>query len=49
MKLAAPIKPTFISLGIYEFAPGRPALIVLDGKDANGNLHSDAVQLIPVK
>ncbi len=44
-------KPTlpnnFHSLGVFEFAPGKPASVVIGGKPASGNLHADAVQLLP--
>jgi len=44
-----PIKPSFISLGVFEFAPGKPAVVEIVGRDSKGNIHSDAVQLLPVK
>ncbi len=46
MKNAAPIKPSFISLGTFRFGPGKPATVELIAKGANGNVHSDAVRLI---
>lgn len=49
MKEPAPIKPTFISLGIFEFATDSTATISIAGKGANGNVHSDAVRLIKQK
>lgn len=49
MTKPAPIKPTFISLGSYDFAPGKTAVVEIVGNDSKGNIHSDAVQLLPVK
>lgn len=37
----------FISLGVFKFAPGKPAVVTLGGKPADGNVHADAVQLLP--
>jgi hypothetical protein len=37
----------FHSLGVFEFAPEKPASVVIGGKPASGNLHADAVQLLP--
>lgn len=45
------VKPTlpqnFVSLGVFKFAPGKPAVVTLGGKPADGNVHADAVQLLP--
>ncbi|NDA65515.1 MAG: NADH-dependent oxidoreductase, partial [Verrucomicrobia bacterium] len=42
-----PLPQNFISLGVFKFAPGKPAVITLGGKPADGNVHADAVQLLP--
>ena len=42
-----PLPQNFISLGVFKFAPGRPAVVTLGGKPADGNVHADAVQLLP--
>ena len=39
----------FVSLGTFRFAPGKPAAVVVSTTGANGNVHADAVQLLPVK
>jgi hypothetical protein len=47
LKLEPPLKPTFLSLGVFEFAPGQPAEIEIVAKAVDGNVHSDIVQLLP--
>lgn len=42
-----PLPQNFISLGIFKFAPGKPAVVTIGGKPADGNVHADAVQLLP--
>jgi hypothetical protein len=42
-------KPGFATVGTFSFAPGKPAVVILGGAEADGNLHADAVQLLPVK
>ena len=42
-----PLAQNFISLGTFRFEPGRPAVITIGGKAADGNVHADAVQLLP--
>ena len=42
-----PLPQNFISLGVFRFAPGKPAVVTIGGKAANGNVHADAVQLLP--
>jgi hypothetical protein len=44
----APLPQGFISLGIHQFAPGKAAVII-GGAAADGHIHADAVQLIPVR
>jgi len=38
----------FHVVGTFEFLEGRRT-VILGGKNANGNIHADAVQLVPVK
>ena len=33
--------------GQRRFEPGKPAVITIGGKPTNGNVHADAVQLLP--
>jgi len=35
------------SLGTFRFAPGKPAVVSFTTEGANGNVHIDAVQLLP--
>ena len=42
-------KPGFATVGIFSFAPGKPATVTLGGAEADGNLHADAVQLLPTR
>jgi hypothetical protein len=42
-----PFAQNFISLGTFRFAPGQAAAITIGGKPADGNVHADAVQLVP--
>jgi hypothetical protein len=43
-----PIPPSFVSAGTYRFEPGKPAAVTLSTAGADGNVHADAVQLLPV-
>lgn len=46
-RLAPPLPQSFISLGAFAFAPGKPAVVTIGGAAADGNVHADAVQLVP--
>ncbi|MFA6545322.1 MAG: FAD-dependent oxidoreductase [Limisphaerales bacterium] len=46
-RVKPPLPQNFISLGVFKFAPGKPAVVTLGGKPADGNVHADAVQLLP--
>jgi hypothetical protein len=48
-RVAAPLEKGFASLGVYRFEPGKPAVVIIGDGPANGNVHADAVQLLPVK
>ncbi|MCX6952038.1 MAG: FAD-dependent oxidoreductase [Verrucomicrobia bacterium] len=39
----------WVSLGTYRFAAGQPAAVEVDAATANGNVHIDAVQVLPAK
>lgn len=39
----------FVSVGTYRFEPGKPAVVTIGGEPADGNVHADAVQLLPQK
>jgi hypothetical protein len=45
-KLAPPIDDLFISLGVFEFKEGAPAVVVVSNKGADGFVIIDAVQWI---
>ena len=38
----------FVSVGRYRFVPGKPAVVGIGGAPADGHVHADAVQLLPV-
>ena len=44
----APIEASFVSLGTYEFAEGKPAAVVVSNAGADGYVVIDAVQWVPV-
>jgi hypothetical protein len=45
----APIGGRWISLGFFNFKAGQPAAVEVDAAGANGNVHLDAVQILPAK
>ena len=47
-RVAPPLPQGFLSLGMFRFEPGRPATVIIGGATADGNVHADAVQLIPI-
>jgi hypothetical protein len=48
-KKPATIDGYWVSLGTYRFAAGKPAAVDVDATKADGNVHLDAVQLLPAK
>jgi hypothetical protein len=44
---APTILPTFISLGIFKFEAGKPGAVVVGTEGADGNVHVDAIQVLP--
>ncbi len=44
-----PLEKGFISLGVFRFEAGKPFAVVLSNDGADGNVHGDAVQILPVK
>jgi hypothetical protein len=46
-KKPATIDGYWVSLGTYRFTAGKPAAVVVDASAANGNVHIDAVQVLP--
>lgn len=47
-RTAPPLPGGFVSLGMFDFAPGKPAAVTLDATPADGFVHADAVQLLPL-
>ncbi len=39
----------WVTLGIYRFTAGKPGAVEVDATNADGNVHLDAVQVLPVK
>lgn len=48
-RVDAPLEKGFASLGVYRFEPGKPAVVIIGDGAADGNVHADAVQLVPAK
>jgi hypothetical protein len=47
-KLPATVDRHWVSLGTYRFAAGKPAAVEVNAENADGNVHIDAVQALPV-
>ncbi len=47
-RVPAALPQGFVSLGVFSFEPGKPAAVTFSTKGADGNVHVDAVQLLPV-
>jgi len=48
-KKAPTLEKGFISLGVHNFTAGIPGAVTVHTTDVNGNVHIDAVQVLPVK
>jgi hypothetical protein len=48
MREPPPLDQGFISLGQFDFRPDAPAAVEIGTKDAGGNAHADAIQVLPV-
>ena len=48
-KKPATIENRWVSLGAHRFTAGRVSAVVVDAANANGNVHIDAVQVLPAK
>jgi hypothetical protein len=44
-----PIKPIFVSLGVFRFEADKPGAVEFKSEGANGNVGADAVQVLPAK
>ncbi|MCA9035911.1 MAG: FAD-dependent oxidoreductase [Planctomycetaceae bacterium] len=47
MKEPAPLENNFISLGVFSAKEGDPCIVEINGMHVNGNMHVDAVQVLP--
>ncbi|MEZ6042057.1 MAG: FAD-dependent oxidoreductase [Planctomycetaceae bacterium] len=47
MKEPAPLENNFISLGVFRAKEGDPCIVEINGMHVNGNMHVDAVQVLP--
>ncbi len=48
-RIAAPLAKGFATLGVYSFEKGKPAAVVITNDGVDGNVHIDAVQVLPEK
>ncbi len=49
MRVAAPLEHSFISLGEFSFSADDPGAVIISTRDAGGNVHADAIQVLPVE
>ncbi len=47
MRTAPPLDKGFISLGSFRFEVGQTGAVVISNDKADGNIHADAVQILP--
>ncbi|HYG74369.1 MAG TPA: FAD-dependent oxidoreductase [Planctomycetota bacterium] len=47
-KAEAPLNG-FVSLGKFRFEAGKPGAVIVSNEGANGNVHIDALQIVPVQ
>jgi hypothetical protein len=45
---APTVEGRWVSLGVFRFAAGQPAVVEVNAEGADGNVHIDAVQALPV-
>ena len=48
-KKPATIAKQWVSLGVYRFYAGHPGAVEINAENANGNVHIDAVNVVPVE
>jgi hypothetical protein len=48
-RVDAPIPPTFVSLGTFDFESDQPGVVVVDGEAKDGMVAIDAIQVLPAK
>jgi len=45
----APIEPTFVSLGVFQFDTAKSGVVEVTNDKADGNVAIDAIQVLPAK
>jgi len=48
-KRPATIDKQWVSLGVFRFAAGQPSAVEINAEQADGNVHIDAVNVVPVE
>lgn len=48
-RIAPPLAKGFFGLGVFRFEAGGPAAVVVGNEGADGNVHIDAVQVLPLR
>ena len=48
-KIPSPIEKLWVSLGTFAFVAAKPGAVEVDAATANGNVHIDAVQILPAR
>ncbi len=48
-RIAGPLAHGFYGLGVYRFDADKPSAVVVSNDGADGTVHADAIQVIPVK
>jgi hypothetical protein len=49
MRVPPPLEHNFISLGEYRFEAGQTGAVTVDTDGAKGNVHADAIQVLPIQ
>ena len=47
-RVKPPLPHGFISLGTFEFKQGQPVEVIMSNTGVDGNVHADAIQVLPV-
>jgi hypothetical protein len=48
-RVVAPIEPTFVSLGVFQFDTAKSGVVEVTNDKADGNVAIDAIQVLPAK
>jgi hypothetical protein len=49
MRQPPPLANGLISLGVFSFTTGKPGAVEISAKQAGGNVHADAIQVLPAQ